>query len=346
VITNVLMPMIEEHGEQLQIIGIDISQAQGSELYQAAVDYYQIPDERRGVPALVVNDEVLVGSFEIPDQFPAIVEQGLAANGYDWPTLPGLSAVLEPVVEEKTPSPTEDTEADVTEEPSPTEESATAQPSAATVTGTPTQFVEEPTATPSSAAEDTLTPTLTPVPALTPTPGSAALDLSSGQTPDVETEEPPPDPVGFTIAGVVLVGMLLALGFSIVRVATASGQLFGQYADNPGNKADSWLIPVLALVGLVVAGYLAHVEITQTKAVCGPVGECNIVQASEYARILGVPIAVLGLLNYVAVLLLWVVHKQLPGAPARYVGLMLLAPGAFIMIGLFVWLENALLGDD
>jgi Na+-transporting NADH:ubiquinone oxidoreductase subunit D len=27
-------------------------------------------------------------------------------------------------------------------------------------------------------------------------------------------------------------------------------------------------------------------------------------------------------------------------------GLMLLAPGAFIMIGLFVWLEHALLGDD
>jgi uncharacterized membrane protein len=73
--------------------------------------------------------------------------------------------------------------------------------------------------------------------------------------------------------------------------------------------ARSWLIPALALVGLGVAGYLAYVEITHTEAVCGPVGNCNLVQSSAYAQIAGIPIAVLGILNYVAVLVLWPIFR-------------------------------------
>jgi uncharacterized membrane protein len=55
-------------------------------------------------------------------------------------------------------------------------------------------------------------------------------------------------------------------------------------------------------LGLGVSGYLAFVEATQAEAVCGPVGECNLVQASEYARILGIPVAFLGLLFYLTIL--------------------------------------------
>ena len=41
-----------------------------------------------------------------------------------------------------------------------------------------------------------------------------------------------------------------------------------------------------------------------------------------------------------------VIPQNLYEAGYENMGLMLLAPGAFIMIGLFVWLEHALLGDD
>ncbi|MGD9007585.1 MAG: NADH:ubiquinone reductase (Na(+)-transporting) subunit D [Desulfobacteraceae bacterium] len=41
-----------------------------------------------------------------------------------------------------------------------------------------------------------------------------------------------------------------------------------------------------------------------------------------------------------------VIPQSLYEAGYQNMGLMLLAPGAFIMIGLFVWLEHALLGDD
>ncbi|MEI2691265.1 MAG: vitamin K epoxide reductase family protein [Anaerolineae bacterium] len=74
--------------------------------------------------------------------------------------------------------------------------------------------------------------------------------------------------------------------------------------------ASSLLIPGLAVLGLGVSAYLAYVEISHTAAVCGPVGECNVVQTSRYAQIAGVPVAVLGLINYLGVLALWAVQRS------------------------------------
>ena len=43
------------------------------------------------------------------------------------------------------------------------------------------------------------------------------------------------------------------------------------------------------------AGYLTYVETQLVQAVCGPVGDCNAVQSSSYARLFGVlPVGVLG----------------------------------------------------
>jgi uncharacterized membrane protein len=68
----------------------------------------------------------------------------------------------------------------------------------------------------------------------------------------------------------------------------------------------SWFIPILCLVGLFVAGYLAYVETAQVAAVCGPVGDCNTVQQSEYARLFGIlPIGVMGLAGYIMILIAW-----------------------------------------
>jgi uncharacterized membrane protein len=65
----------------------------------------------------------------------------------------------------------------------------------------------------------------------------------------------------------------------------------------------SLLIPGLSLVGLVVSGYLAFVEVQQVAAVCGPVGDCNAVQQSEYARLFGIiPIGVMGVVAYAVLL--------------------------------------------
>jgi uncharacterized membrane protein len=89
-----LPPLFEQYGEQLQIAGVNTTEPEGQTLYQAAIEQFAIPDERRGVPTLILAETVLVGSLEIPDQLPALIEQHLAAGGVDWPAIPGLAAVL------------------------------------------------------------------------------------------------------------------------------------------------------------------------------------------------------------------------------------------------------------
>jgi uncharacterized membrane protein len=59
----------------------------------------------------------------------------------------------------------------------------------------------------------------------------------------------------------------------------------------------------LSILGLLVAGYLAYVEFSQVAPVCGPVGECGLVQSSPYARLFGqIPVAVLGLVFFTVML--------------------------------------------
>lgn len=89
-----LPPLIQKYGSQLEIVGIDVTHEVGANLYQAMLYTFNVPDDRIGVPTLVVGDNVLVGSYEIPEQFPSIIENGLAAGGIDWPAIPGLQEVL------------------------------------------------------------------------------------------------------------------------------------------------------------------------------------------------------------------------------------------------------------
>jgi uncharacterized membrane protein len=285
VITEVLIPMTDDYGDRLQIVGVDTSQPGGGQLYQAVIERYQIPRERQGVPTLVVGNVVLVGDLEIPEQFPTIVDEGLAADGIGGPDIPGLAQALPPEVQGE-PAPTPESQA--TPPPTPT-----AVPQAtATLTATATPEV-----------------TATPVPILTAIPSPSAPTIEGGELSGVAFEAPPPDPVGFTLAGVVLVGMIVAIGYTVWHVTTAWPNLF-QLDRNPTSYAQTWAIPILSLIGLGVATYLAYVEISHIEAVCGPVGECNIVQSSPYAQILGIPIAVLGMLNYLAIGALWAGQKS------------------------------------
>jgi len=50
----------------------------------------------------------------------------------------------------------------------------------------------------------------------------------------------------------------------------------------------------LALVGLAIAGYLLTVRLLGGSPSCGPVHGCDTVAASEYATVLGVPVALFG----------------------------------------------------
>jgi uncharacterized membrane protein len=129
--------------------------------------------------------------------------------------------------------------------------------------------------------------------------------------------------VGFALAGVILLGMIAATAYVAWRLVAAR-QCIVKLDRSLPSSAHTWAVPILALLGLGVAVYLAYVEIVHVEAICGPVGECNIVQSSPYAQVLGIPIAVLGMLNYLGVIVLWVVQKYAGGRLAFFSALGLL----------------------
>lgn len=66
-----------------------------------------------------------------------------------------------------------------------------------------------------------------------------------------------------------------------------------------------WLaLAVLSLPGMGVSAYLTYSHYADEATVCAGVGNCELVQTSEYSVIAGVPVALMGLAYFVAVALL------------------------------------------
>lgn len=67
---------------------------------------------------------------------------------------------------------------------------------------------------------------------------------------------------------------------------------------------------VLAVLGVGVAGYLTYVHYEGLESVCGLGGDCEKVQASEWSKLAGIPVALLGLLSYVVILASLFVERE------------------------------------
>ena len=225
VMEQVLPPLQTRYGTQLRMLTVDVSQPAGQRLYETTTTTFAIPNDRLGVPALVVGTELLVGSEEIPARLPVLIEATLAAGGNDWPAIAGLDAWLS---------------------------------------------ADGPAATPASA------------PALSPFQR---------------------DPLANGLALVLLLAMI----GSVLALLRNLRPPFAWATSAWRMRA----IPSVAVVGLGVALYLAVVEVSGTPAVCGPLGDCNTVQQSSYARLFGVlPIGVLGVAGYVAILVAWALRRM------------------------------------
>jgi len=326
VITEGLPPLVERFGESLVVVAINTQSLEGQRLFRAAGVRYGIPPEQLGVPLLAVGDRVLVGSFDIPDQLPGIVEAGLASGGLPWPDIDGLIPALvasgidmsEPVAEQ-TPPVAEERAAEelvaaderVAEQDTPLPQAGAPEPIAQT-TPEPESIVEPPehveVAAPESAPDLVAAPeiaeaeTTLVVPAVDPR--GAIMDLAGAES---RTTRLSPwqkfgqDPAGNSIAVFVLLGMLISV--IVVLTAAARRSTLPRW---PG-----WAVALIILGGLSVAAYLSFVEVTQSEAICGPVGDCNTVQQSPYARLFGlIPIGILGVYAYAALGLGWMLRER------------------------------------
>lgn len=252
-----LPPIVGAIGDRLQILYINTASSVGSTLYRNAIDYYAIPDERLGVPTMIIDDTVLVGALEIPDQMPVIMEDGFASGGIDWPAIPDLDSTL-PLLE-----PMPDSGGEATEETNSTTDTAPTE-SQSGEESAPVDFEE-----------------------IRPTVMDRIME----------------DPLGNSISIVVLIGLIASFFLMLYRILNTK--------PTKAPLRSGWMIPVIALIGMGVAGYLTFVETTGATAVCGPVGDCNTVNQSDYAMLFGViPVGGFGLFGYIAILLAWVVGRM------------------------------------
>jgi uncharacterized membrane protein len=363
VLQEVLPPLVKRYPE-LQVGIVSTATPTGRDLYWAAHQRFAVG--RSGVPLLVVGEVTLVGSDEIPRRLPDLVESHLARGGVGWPDIPGLSELVAASSATPPPPPSSpdvpgqaSPSAPVPQPSVSTTERAPSEPAlpprvAAAPEPTPVSPTPAlPPVAPPAIPKPTPTPTTTPRPptAVRPPPslprptaappptnpaanpgsggGEAAAQTASAPAPSGllalgAAREPGlaerilGDPRGNGLAILVLVGMAAAVLRSVPvlrrwRPATRTSRL-------------DWANPLLALGGLGVAAYLAHVEVNGIEAVCGPVGDCNTVQQSEYARLFGVvPIGVLGVVGFAAIVVTWAVRRWGTGRSSMGAGLALLA---------------------
>jgi uncharacterized membrane protein len=82
------------------------------------------------------------------------------------------------------------------------------------------------------------------------------------------------------------------------------------------------LTAVLALAGIGIAGYLTWVHYAELQPFCvGGSGGCERVQASRWAELGGIPVAVLGLAGYLAILASLALPEEIGSSAAAFLSL-------------------------
>lgn len=131
---------------------------------------------------------------------------------------------------------------------------------------------------------------------------------------------------GFGLAWAVMILLVLALLYALMSaIVAALGRSMPLLPDGA-----SILIPILSFIGLGVAIYLTFVEVSNVMAVCGPVGDCNTVQSSPFAKLFGfLPVGFLGIIGYIGILSAWAVGRFSRTGTARIAALALFGMALF-----------------
>jgi uncharacterized membrane protein len=286
---------------QLEVLLIDASRPAGAALYDQASHQFLVAPQRMGVPRLIVGNSLLVGSAEIPNQFPDLIEQAVSAGGLDWPPIDGLAEQVPhiPIADSAAPS----TDSAVTSV-QPADSAVGAQSRREDTAPNAGDTLHGAAADTMLSERDTAGPTADPVGPIPQAPDESPAPLVESSLDAVPNEDTGvwsrfgQDPMGNSLSVAVLCVMIVSV---YVVFARAPG-----WRARPSASA---LLPMLAAVGMVVAGYLSYVETSGVAAVCGPVGDCNTVQQSPYASIVGVPVGILGLVGYAAIVIAWAVGR-------------------------------------
>lgn len=95
---------------------------------------------------------------------------------------------------------------------------------------------------------------------------------------------------------------------------------------------------ILVLFGFIDSIYLTYQKITNNEVACSTFGGCNTVINSDYAFLIGIPLAYLGLIYYLS--LFFILFFVLKNNKPYWLKLLALATfSGFLMSGYFVYLQ-------
>jgi len=232
-----LTPLQEKYGNKLAIVRINVISAVGINMYEKALKRFKVTENRIGVPALVIGDSFLMGTAEIPEKFPVLIDEALSKGGIDMPDFPGLYQL----------------------------------------------FFEQ-----------------------------RDLDLKHLSIWHLMIYKFKQDRVANGIA-VIILAIMIASVIAALVIPMSSVK-----APKVLTIFPLWIIPFLVVIGLTTAVYLSYVEVSEMRAFCGPVGNCNAVQNSPYAKLFGIlPIPIMGIVGYTAILVVWIFQQFGPAALNR-----------------------------
>lgn len=107
-------------------------------------------------------------------------------------------------------------------------------------------------------------------------------------------------------------------------------------ADRRVEQADRARWPLalagLSLAGAGLSGYLWQAKIGATSLVCGPMGDCVTVNSSAFSEVMGIPVALLGMLMYLALAAVLGIVWWQPSTPLSNFGFTLALAGALFSL--------------
>lgn len=270
-------------GNQLNVLFVDVSTREGGDLMQAAFNTGLL--ESGAVPQLIIGTQVMVGSYDIPFYAPSVIEQGLAVGGIGYPPIPNIESWFE--------------QAGLSE-------FASINSKGISLSADPANFV----------AIGVLFALLTSL-ILIIIAAWQVFGMNKAQLLTALSTQ-----IGWWMLLIsALTGFSLALTLLfgsdelfVMGLASVIGLIFLAFIAIIGRKptlrdVPNWLVPLTLIVGILSASYLSYVEMTLSDAVCGVMGNCNLVQQSEYAQIGGIPIGFIGVAGYITMLLIWLIGR-------------------------------------
>ena len=90
VLDTLIRSLQSEYGDLLDIRLLEIGIPEYYEAMLLIESCCEVDPSERSIPSLVIDDQILIGETEIREQFPTLVEEGIAAGGVPFPDIEGL----------------------------------------------------------------------------------------------------------------------------------------------------------------------------------------------------------------------------------------------------------------